>query len=202
MSGEAFFYLLVAYLLYLATRRFVVKSTPSHIVLFGIMLALTCVALPLADALMSSAQFRHEREVQRARVNSRIAQAGGWEALRRDCVSLMEQFGDSYHVWNGRDTNGLPATVAALKPMSVQYYPTKFLRELKEGRFTDPPNVQLVRIRLFGMHSTGVHSTPYFGLEIVGGPGSKDYAPSPHDAVSGNRHMSFSKVAEGIYEIY
>lgn len=114
---------------------------------------------------------------------------------------MMEQHTD-YYVWDRRATNALPETIAALKPMSVEYFPSKYLSEMKDGKFTDPPNVRLVRIRVFGMHSTGGHSTPYFGLEIVAGAGSKDYAPRRHEGVSGNRHVNYNRVAEDIYEIY
>ncbi len=143
-----------------------------------------------------------ERRTQRQKVAERIQASGGWEALRRDALSLMEQHRESFYGWDKRDTNALPASIAALKPMGVDYYPTKFLSEMKDGRFTDPPSVRLVRIRIFGMPSTGGHPTPYFGLEIVSGTGSKDYTPRRHEAVSGNRHMNYSRVAEDIYEIY
>jgi hypothetical protein len=143
-----------------------------------------------------------ERRTQRQKVSERLRSAGGWESLWRDALLLIEQHGENYYDWDRRSTNALPATIASLKPMRVEYYPSKFLSEMKDGKFTDPPNVRLLRIRVFGMHSTGGHSTPYFGLEIVTGSGSKDYVPRVHAAVSGNRHVSYSRVAEGIYEIY
>ncbi len=143
-----------------------------------------------------------ERRTQRQKVAERIQASGGWEALRRDALSLMEQHGENFYEWDKHDTNGLPASIAALKPMEVEYYPTKFLSEMKDGRFTDPPNVRVVRIRVFGMPSTGGHPTPYFGLEVVSGTGTKDYTPRPQEATSGNRHVNYSRVTEGIYEIY
>lgn len=194
-------YLLVAYLLYLPARRLVVNSRISHLVLFGIMVVVSCVALTLLLAWGSSARLNHERQTQRTTVGSRIAQAGGWEALRRDCLSLMGVHGDNFFSWDRRDSKALPTTIAALKPMSVEYYPSKF--ELNNGRLPDSPSVQVVRIRVFGMHSTGGHSTPYFGLEVVSGPGAATYKPRPsRGGVSGNCHRSYTPVTDGIYEIY
>jgi hypothetical protein len=143
-----------------------------------------------------------ERRAQRQKVLERIQSVGGWEPLRREALSLMEQHGDDYYGWYRTDTNALPAAIATLKPMQVEYLPSRFLSDFRNGKFTAPPNVRVVRIRIFGMHSTGGHSTPYFGLEIVAGPGSKDYVPMPHEVVSGNRHVHYGKVAEDIYEIY
>jgi hypothetical protein len=60
-----------------------------------------------------------------------------------------------------------------------------------------------VHIKVFGMHSSGGHSTPYFGLEVVTGPGAETYRPGPsHGGVSGNGYRSFKAVTDRIYEIY
>jgi hypothetical protein len=205
MSAGAFMFgpsLIVAYLLYLALRRFVVNSRFSHLVLFAVLLAATFLTLPFAWSLVAAGRLRHERQTQRDTVSSRISQAGGWEALKRDSISLIEQHKDSYFDWNRHDTNALPVAIAALKPMSVEYYPPKFLSELKDGRFTDPPNVHIVRIQIFGMHSTGGRSTPFFGLEVVTGAESGSYRPRPGGGVSGNSHTTYTRVGEDIYEIY
>ena len=129
-----------------------------------------------------------ERRTQRRIVLDRIQSIGGWETLRRECLSLMRQHEEDHFYWwsRGRDTNALPASILALKPMSVEYDPT----------------VQALRIRIFGMHSTGGHDTPCFGLEVATGPERKDYKPRPMNAVGGNRHMNYQKVAEDIYEVY
>jgi hypothetical protein len=63
--------------------------------------------------------------------------------------------------------------------------------------------VAVVRIKVFGMHSTGGHSTPYFGLEVMSGPDAESYRPRPsRGGVSGNGYRSFSAVTDRIYEIY
>ena len=194
--------LIVAYVLYLSVRRFVVKSRLSHVVLFAILLATTCVALPFAQTLITASRLRRERQTQLDRVRSRIFQAGGWEILRRDVLSFIEQHKDSGFDWDRHDTNALPAAIAALKPMAVEYRPPKLLSEMSDGKFTDPPNVHVVRIRVFGMHSTGGHSSPYFGLEVVIGPESESYRPRPGGGVFGNSHSTHARVAKDVYEIY
>jgi len=127
-----------------------------------------------------------ERRQQRAKVMERVQTAGGWDAIRRDCVTLAEQNTNGFFS-HFRDTNGLPAAIVALKPMMVEYV---------------PPN-GCVRIRIFGMHSTGGHSTPYFGLEVACGTNAESYHPQPaHGGVSGNHYDSYEQVADRIYEIY
>ena len=115
----------------------------------------------------------------------RVQSAGGWDAIRRDCIAFAGQNTNGFYSHWG-DTNGLPPAIGALKPLLVEYMPP-------EG---------CVRIRIFGIHSTGGHSTPYFGLEVACGTNAESYRPQPHDAVSGNRHTSYEQVADRIYEIY
>ena len=191
-------YLIVAYLLYLAVRRFVVKSTLSHAVLFAILLALTAVAFPVASALMATGRLRHERQTQRDMMVARITEAGGWAALQTDCDEIVEHCRDSTFYWHRGDTNALPATLASLAPKEIRYYSPTVLSEFKEE-----PQVAVVRIKVFGLHSTGGHSTPYFGLEVVSGAGAETYKPRPsRGGVSGNHYDSYRIVTDRIYEVY
>jgi len=193
-----FLYLIVAYLLYLAVRRFVVKSTLSHGVLFGILLVLTAVAFPVASALMATGRLRHERQTQRDMVTTRITQAGGWAALQKDCDEIVEHYRDSAFFWHRFETNALPPALAALKPWEVRFYSPAVLQNFK-----DEPKVAVVRIKIFGLHSTGGHSTPYYGLEVVCGAGVESYTPKPsRGGVSGNHYDSYRKVTDRIYEVY
>ena len=66
----------------------------------------------------------------------------------------------------------------------------------------DEPQVPIVRIKIFGLHSTGGHLTPYFGLEVVSGPGAKSYKPRPgRGGLSGNG-FRYRPVTDQIYEVY
>jgi len=201
MSEEVsiiFLYLIVAYLLYLAIRRFVVKSSLSHVVLFSILFALTALAFPVAWGLMASRLIRHERQIQRDMVITRIRQAGGWAALQKDCDEIVEHYRDKAFFWHRYDTNALPPALAALKPWEVRFYSPTVLKDFK-----DEPKVAVVHIKIFGMHSTGGHSTPYYGLEVVGGAGAQSYTPRPgRGGVSGNRHDRYRRVTDRIYEVY
>ena len=129
-----------------------------------------------------------ERKEQRAKLADRVHAAGGWDAIRRDCVRFAEQNTNGFYS-HFRDTNGLPAAVVALKPMTVEYQ----------------PQFGCVRIRIFGMHSTGGHSRPYFGLEVdtsTNSVSNNHGAGYGNGGVIGNRHTVAEKVAEGIYELY
>jgi hypothetical protein len=60
-------------------------------------------------------------------------------------------------------------------------------------------------MKIFGGHSTGGHSTPYFGLEVLTTSKSTAYRPGVgywNGGVIGNYHSTYNEVAEGIYEIY
>jgi hypothetical protein len=117
-----------------------------------------------------------------------VQAAGGWGAIRRDCVSLAEQNTNGFHSDIG-NTNGMPAAIVTLKPMIVDY----------------EPRYGCVLIRIFGMHSTGGHSTPYFGLEIDASTNSVSFNHGigyENGGVIGNYHSIYNQVAEGIYEVY
>jgi hypothetical protein len=126
-----------------------------------------------------------ERHRHRKLLNERVQSTGGWDVIRNDCVAFAKEHTNGFHsFWN--DTN-LPPAILALKPMIVDYDPYF-------GR---------VRMRIFGGHSTGGHSVPYFGLEVV--TDNRDgYKPGEGygGGVIGNRHTTFREVASGIYEIY
>ena len=142
-----------------------------------------------------------ERRGQRQLVLDRVQSSGGWAAIQKDCDALAEQHRDSVFFWHRGDTNGLPQTLAALQPWSVQFHSPAALHNFKD--FKDEPQVAVVRIKVFGLHSTGGHSTPYFGLEVVSGAGADTYKPKPsRGGASGNRYRSYRPLADRIYEIY
>lgn len=144
-----------------------------------------------------------DRRTQRKVVAERIQSAGGWTALKKDCESLrmthqngFRWFGrrtpDGYQFRDGtEDPPDAPPAIAALKP-----------QELGGGTIKEGPEAFVVKIKIFGLHSTGGHSTPYYGLEIVLGEGAKDYRPKPRGGVSGNRSSTYRKIADNIYEVY
>ena len=129
-----------------------------------------------------------ERRTQREKIVELVQAVGGWDALRRDCVSFAEQHtnGFSSH-W--RQTNDLPKAIVALRPLTVQY----------------APEYGCIRMRIFGIHSTGGRSRPYFGLEVDTSTNSAGYKHGTgydNGGVIGNHHEIANQVAHGIYEIY
>lgn len=139
-----------------------------------------------------------EREGQRKQVRGRVQVAGGWEALRRDCVLLVRTNESLYWSrWFTNDRPVLPPALAALKPQQVEYVSPRLLGEA-EGQ----SRTHVVRIKIFGMHSTGGHSTPYFGLEVVTDASAGSYVPKRAPAVPGNGHLKHRRVFEGVYEIF
>ena len=137
-----------------------------------------------------------ERKAQRAKVVERIQAAGGWAALQRDCDALMAEYHDSAFIWRRGNKDELPPTIAALNPQSVIFYSADMVRGSK-----DFPQIPLVQIKIFGAHSTGGHSIPYFGLEVVCSTNSASYQPLTSQAgVSGNHYDNYRQVTETIYE--
>ena len=153
-----------------------------------------------------------DRREQRKTISERVQIAGGWGVVRQGCELLAtNKPGQFYwhppatgvHVYPNPQTEPqnyyvtiidygpLPPAVAALKPREIRFYPSK-------------QDVAVMRIKLFGMHSTGGHSTPYFGLEVVCGAGAERYRPKQGKSggVSGNSYSTYKKVAEGVFEIY
>jgi hypothetical protein len=128
-----------------------------------------------------------ERHSQRAQLAERVQAAGGWDAVRRDCISFAEQHTDGF-LSQWRDTN-LPPAILGLRPLTLEYQ----------------PQYGCVRIRIFGAHRTPAHCTPYFGLEVDTSTKSASYK---HDTgydngnVIGNHHSVAEQVAERIYELY
>jgi hypothetical protein len=190
---------------------------PLFAVNFLLIVFLLCLASPWPPTWA-------ERRQQRQKVMERVQAVGGWDALKRDCLSLTES-NEAICWYRGNNSFALPPALAALRPQSVDFVSPK-LREPKPhkaqarpvrafrseiGRFVLPElptfssntaEVAVLRIQIFGSHSTGGHSTPYSGLEIISGPGGEDYRPRASRGATGNRHTSYRKVEEGIYEVY
>lgn len=162
---------------------------------------LVVATLYLFFTLLNSDSFPprwHERRAQRQQVLERVQVAGGWEALRRECIAFA-QTNDMVQWIRGHtdDAPALPPAIMALRPQQVHYNPPKLL-----GPQSTEPQIPVVRIKVFGMHATGGHSTPYFGLEVIAGAASEGYTPKARPAASGNGHLDYRKVSEGVYEVF
>jgi hypothetical protein len=139
-----------------------------------------------------------ERRAQRQEVMNRVERAGGWATIQQECDELVAQHQEDGFLWNRGTTNTLPPGLAVLNPWNVEFLPPAWLRKRP-----DEPQVAVVRIKIFGIHSSGGHSQPYFGVEVVSGEGAETYKPSPsRGGASGNRYRNYTAVTDRIYEIY
>ncbi len=141
-----------------------------------------------------------ERRSQRRLLAERVQAAGGWDAVKRDCASLVENHSTEPFSWfRGGSTNPLPQALAALKPIEIRYYPPEMLRNTQHET-----TAEVIRIRLFGLPSTGGNAIPYFGLEVVCGTNASAYEPQrgSRGGVPGNRHSTFRKITDNVFEIY
>ncbi len=155
------------------------------------------------------------RHRQRQTVIERVQKAGGWKAVRLGCETLVQnypgglQWNPQWHaVWpslnpksdrashppKNMDFGPLPSAISILKPMEISFHP-----EVSEEGFYDV----VVKIRLFGVPSTGGRAVTYYGLEVPCGPGAAAYRPKRGEGgVPGNSHSTYRKVADRVFEIY
>ena len=141
--------------------------------------------------------FFIEHHRQRKRVFERVKSGGGWETLRNDCIDMATTNQETGISWPHSPTNFfLPHSLTELKASRIEYTPGRFLK-LAGGE-----QVEVMRIKIFGIYSTGGHSTPYYGLEVVWGPGTNNYHPQPSHAATGYSHITYDQVFPNIYEIY
>jgi hypothetical protein len=160
-----------------------------------------------------------ERRTERQMVQERVNEAGGWEAVRRGCESIMSNHTNgffwtppspgpvkvypggnsapgSYYVTN-LDYGPLPPAVAVLHPREIRYYPPRSLPQAE-----DVLPIGVLSIKFFGSHSTGGHDVPYLGLEMPSGPGADLYIPGKTMVEKYGPQPSYSKVAKRIFEIH
>ena len=145
-----------------------------------------------------------ERRGQRSELLQRAQSAGGWAAVKRDCDTLADRYKDDQDgfTWLHGDTNSLPPAIAALKPKEVRFYPLGFFRQFgSEGVRYFGSNI-VVRISVFGAHSTGGHDQPWLGLDVVCERGLAGYHPERIRSTTPLRYWRYRKIAEDIYEYY
>lgn len=145
-----------------------------------------------------------ERRAQREEVSKRVEAVGGWAALKRDCEALAEAHRDDEDVFRWRFTRDtLPPAIAALKPRDVEFYPLSMLRQIKsEESIRWYGTNAVVRIQVFGYHSTGGRGAPYLGIEVLCEPGLTNYCPERLRSTVPLRYWRYRKVAPDIYEYY
>ena len=125
-------------------------------------------------------------------------------ALKRDCDSLADKHKDDSHAfqWLRGDTNSLPPAIAALKPKVVEFYPSKVLQQLggEGGKWFG--STAVVRITIFGFHSTGRRGQAWLGLDVLCEPEVSNYSPDRMRSSTPLRYWQYRKVADAIYEFY
>jgi hypothetical protein len=148
-----------------------------------------------------------ERNTERQQILERIESAGGWTALKRDCEALASEHQDFNYSWSfTQNFNGLPPAIAALNPMRVDYYCPKEIAELKKDGTGFSASIigtnVVVRIFIYGAHSTGGHDLPALGLDVLCEPGVVSYSPVLLRSETPLVYWKYRKVAEDIYEFY
>jgi hypothetical protein len=144
-----------------------------------------------------------ELKRQRETVQQRVQAAGGWEKLRQDCITFANTNQNENVFWIRWNTNhiALPSTLTGLNPFMINYCPTNLASKSNQTSGNEP-EVSVLHIQIFGMHRTGGHDTPYYGLDILREPEPKDFQPQSTDPNQRYSHFHYRKIADGIYEVY
>ena len=141
------------------------------------------------------------RSTQRQQVLERVQAAGGWAALKRDCIALASTNTGGF-AWYERDTNSLPSAIAALRPQRVDFYPHQVYPQgtwWSSATHSDAA----VRIFIFGRHWTDGHGIPTLGLDVLCESGRTSYtAPYSCYASDPLRYWTYRKIADDIYEFH
>ena len=131
-----------------------------------------------------SFQLRRERQI----AFERVAAAGGWDLIKRDCCSLTNN-SEGYFLWFMHSNySELPPALAALKPLQVWCFEDEKI------------HAKVARIHVLGISDTD-RNEPYFGFWIVCAPTSEDYKPKIGLAGRGFRGESL-KVTNSVFEIF
>lgn len=149
-------------------------------------LFLIAMLLPVSSGPSWAAQRKRQREVVRERVEA----AGGWVRLQQECMGLLGdgQTGFSWPRSDFASTSNLPPAIAGLKPRDVREYAA-------------PDEVPIVRIKIFGAHSTGGRSAPYYGLWVLCKPMPADYIPKLD--IGGNTMTGkILRLTNSVFEVY
>jgi hypothetical protein len=130
-----------------------------------------------------------ERMQQRKIVLIRVQEAGGWQAIKTDCESIVVTSATNGFQWfrGLKDEPPLPKSLAALKPRMVDLWPEK-------------DGMQSIRIQIFGGHATGGRGQDFYILKVVCPlpPNVKSPFKSDPDA---KVQYGDRKIVDGVYEV-
>ncbi len=161
---------------------------PKTRIALGTLFLVACLGVTAA-VIFGPSRDERERWMQRKKVMERVRSIGGWDVLRRDCNSLAERCRGETSRWSADFPAGLPPAIVALKPRFVEFYPPKY------PGFNDS-DYPVVRITIFGMHSTGGHDIPRLGLDVICSGSGADYEKMP------SSYWSYRKVADDVFEFF
>ncbi len=156
----------------------------------GFVLTLVCIflGLPLlwSISLWWPPQWIERRE-QRNRVALRIVEAGGFSNLVQACAAFASTNQSSTYLVSSFHTNVVyPREMLVMKPRQIRCEQWK--------------GIAVVKLQLFGMHSSGGRDTPFYSLIVVTEKTPGDVTDTLEHDLGGR--MSIRKLAEGVFEVY
>ncbi len=177
-------------------RRSPPRILPRAVVLAGLLVLICIITIEIFSPQNWPPNWL-QRKRQRETVVARVEAVGGWSVLERACAMLVETNRSNvfiYRRWHWQYTNELDGPLRVLQPQEVRFYSPDVV--------SNDLGVAVVRVKIFGIHSTGGNSSPYYGLEFVFGSNAHRYRPPPNGGASGIGNRRFRLITNDVYEIF
>ncbi len=145
-------------------------------------------------------------QIERQQILERVQTLGGWDVLQRDCKTLAERCGNEPGDWRANhNTNGLvglPASIIALQPRRVEFYPPNIDKTTGVNWFNNS-DFPVVRITVFSEFYTGPGGSdkPPLGLDVLCGSSTNAYNPH-RQFTSPSKYWNYQKLTNDVYEFY
>ena len=145
-------------------------------------------------------------KIEQKQLLEKVQAIGGWDVLRNDAVLLADQSkGNTSRDWLiENNTNGLPASILVLEPVTVAYYPGKMDKYSTDNWWNDT-DYRVVRILIFNRFYTGPGGSdhPPLGLDIICPPPSGAYNPHRLQSKAPSvKYWNYLNLSTNVYEFY
>ena len=136
-----------------------------------------------------------KRYEERKTALERVKQAGGWDAIKRDCLLIANRWtnNEEYISFLKNNTVSLPPAIAALKPYRVRCYNEASRWPVNTPQRSTACSTPIVQIHVTGLKSTD-NSWPRYNFWVVCGE-------SPENYVSKIAGVHVRQITDSVFEV-
>ena len=170
------------------------RASPTFSTGFKIFIVLLLFVMVFGSPLLDSINHKVERKRKYQNAIERVEKAGGWKALEMASLGFATNtnpkiYFDEQYFWRGerRNTNSLPPALEILQPWRIEFK-------------LDNNGIPTLRLRLYGIHRTGMYDEPYYGIWVICTNVSPDYVPVIGQHESGMRGL-IERKGSAIFEV-